>query len=79
MHEVWFVLTRQILEKMLLHRRLTVVIKSVRDLMSNHHPYPAEVQSLVLMLTEERRLQDSCREHWTDTSEWGVKSQQVLL
>lgn len=46
--------------------RLTVVIKSMRDLMSDNHSYPAKVKSLVLLLAEERRLQDSCWKHWTE-------------
>lgn len=45
---------------------LTVIIKSMCDLMSNNHSYPTKVKGLVLMFTEERRLQDSSRKHWTD-------------
>lgn len=35
---------------------LTIVIKPVRDLMSNDHSYSSEVKSLVLMFTKERWL-----------------------
>lgn len=46
---------------------LTVVIKSVCDLMSDNHSYSTEVKGLVLMFTEERRLQDSCWKDWENT------------
>lgn len=42
---------------------LTIVIKPVGDLMSNNHPYSTKVQGLELLLTEERRLQDTGREY----------------
>ena len=51
------------------HHCLTIVIKSVRDLMPNDHPYSSEVKGLVLVFTEERWLQDSCRKHWMDRNE----------
>lgn len=51
----------------------------MRDLMSDNHPYSAEVKRLVLMLAKERRLQDSCREHWMDTGKEGVKSQVLAV
>lgn len=51
----------------------------MRDLMSDNHPYSTEVKSLVLMLAKERRLQDSCREHWMDTGKEGVKSQVLAV
>lgn len=53
---------------MMNHQRLTVVIESVCDLMSDNHPYSTKVKSLVLMFAEERWLQDSCRKHWTAAS-----------
>lgn len=44
----------------------TVVVKAVCDLMPNNHSYSTKVKGLVLLFTEERRLQDSCWKHLTD-------------
>lgn len=45
------------------HRCLTIVIESMCDLMPDDHSYSSKVKGLVLMFTEEGRLQDSCRKH----------------
>lgn len=45
------------------HSCLTIVVKSVCDLMSDDHSYSTEVKGLVLMFAEERRLQDSRWKH----------------
>lgn len=47
-----------------IHAGLTVVIKAMRDLMPNNHPYSTEVEGLVLLFAEERRLQDSGWKHF---------------
>lgn len=41
----------------------TIVVEAVRDFMPDDHSYSAEVEGLVLMLAEERGLQDSCRKN----------------
>lgn len=50
----------------MIHSCLTIVIKAMCDLMSDNHSYSTKVKGLVLLFTEERRLQDSCWKHLTD-------------
>lgn len=49
---------------MLIHSGPTVVVKAVRDLVSDDHPYSTKVEGLVLLFAEERWLQDSSWKHF---------------
>lgn len=55
----------------MIHSCLTVVVKAMCDLMSDNHSYSTKVKGLVLLFTEERRLQDSCWKHLTDKNNRG--------
>lgn len=41
----------------------TIIIKAMRDLMTNYHANPTIVERFSLAFTEERGLEDTCREH----------------
>ena len=49
----------------------TIVIKAMSDLVTDYHANAAIVERFGLAFAEERRLEDTCREHWhegeTDT------------